>query len=244
MNNTNNNTNKDTAYIYHHLGLGDHILCNGLVREIIKNNTTNYKTFVIFAKRMYCDSITFMYRDLPNAQVMCFDRNGNSEDHTAVEFLKTCPKDSIMLYGFGFPHQEWKVYDEWLYHYMGVDYSKRWSSFFVSRDLEREKNLFNTLNPNNKKYSLIHGAASDCVNRLNTSFVNTDLLTIHVRDYTTNIFDFLTLIENAEEIHCVQSCFSVLVDSYKIDNNIKLYYHNNMHRRGYSHQLQNNFIEV
>ena len=40
---------------------------------------------------------------------------------------------------------------------------------------------------------------------------------------TDNMFDFLTLVEKSEEIHCVESSFQCLVDSLNL--NKKLYYH-------------------
>ena len=50
--------------IYHHLGLGDHIICNGLVREIIRNNC--FKSYKLIVKKHNLPSIQFMYRDIKN----------------------------------------------------------------------------------------------------------------------------------------------------------------------------------
>ena len=49
-------------YIYQHLGLGDHIICNGLVRNLIKSDN-QYSMFVY--SHNY-ESVKFMYRDLNN----------------------------------------------------------------------------------------------------------------------------------------------------------------------------------
>ena len=52
----------DQVYIYHHLGLGDHFHCNGVVRFLCKEkyNKSNVK---LFAKKKYLEMIQFMYRD-------------------------------------------------------------------------------------------------------------------------------------------------------------------------------------
>jgi hypothetical protein len=56
-------------YIYHHLGLGDHIICNGLVRSLIKS-TENYKMFV---KPHNLVTVSFMYKDLKNLSFLVGD---------------------------------------------------------------------------------------------------------------------------------------------------------------------------
>ena len=52
----------ETKYIYHHLGLGDHIICNGLIRNLI-----NYDDkYFMFIKQHNLVSVKFMFRDLKN----------------------------------------------------------------------------------------------------------------------------------------------------------------------------------
>ena len=57
----------DKFLIYHHLGLGDHIICNGLVREIC-NNSKN--SFLLPAKKQNFQTVEFMFRDLKNLTVV------------------------------------------------------------------------------------------------------------------------------------------------------------------------------
>jgi len=56
-------------YIYHHLGLGDHIICNGLVRELIKPE----KKYKMFVKPHNHNIVKFMYRDLKNLDFIVGD---------------------------------------------------------------------------------------------------------------------------------------------------------------------------
>ena len=53
-------------YIYHHLGLGDHIICNGLVRHIKKFEDVVY----VFCKPHNTKNVEYMYRDNPNIKVL------------------------------------------------------------------------------------------------------------------------------------------------------------------------------
>ena len=46
-------------YIYHHLGLGDHIICNGIVRHFKEI----HKTVTVFCRPNYFTNVEYMYRD-------------------------------------------------------------------------------------------------------------------------------------------------------------------------------------
>ena len=52
--------------IHHHLGLGDHFVCNGLVRFIIDKN--NYEQYYIPAKEQNFLTVKEMYSDLNNVE--------------------------------------------------------------------------------------------------------------------------------------------------------------------------------
>ena len=60
----------DNILIYHHLGLGDHLICNGLVRNICENNKNN---FLLPAKKHNFQTVKFMFRDLNNLTVVSVD---------------------------------------------------------------------------------------------------------------------------------------------------------------------------
>ena len=47
-------------YIHHHLGLGDHLDCNGMVRFIQEKLD---KKVCVFSKSNYYSMIEYMYRD-------------------------------------------------------------------------------------------------------------------------------------------------------------------------------------
>ena len=54
------------AYIIHHLGLGDHVVCNGLYRNLSKR----YKECVLPAKQRNHESLSNMLSDLPNITIL------------------------------------------------------------------------------------------------------------------------------------------------------------------------------
>ena len=54
-------------YIHHHLGLGDHLDCNGMVRCMQKSLGTKV---CVFSKSNYYSMIEYMYRDTEDIEVV------------------------------------------------------------------------------------------------------------------------------------------------------------------------------
>jgi hypothetical protein len=76
-------------YIYPHLGLGDHLICNGLIREIIKKEPN--ESYGIISKPHTATSVKFMYRDLENISII----EGNL-GRRAVEGQRKKPNGTIL----------------------------------------------------------------------------------------------------------------------------------------------------
>lgn len=206
----------DVITIFHFLGLGDHIICNGLVRNLIKPE----KNYRLVVKERNLESVKFMYRDLKNLDFLIID------EFTDPRFFIESYKRPKIYIDFTKHHNylmSGMPFDKAFYQQMNIDFEKRWSDFYLIRDLQIEKALSKKLNPNNEPYCLIHGVTSDGVDRINYDLINNNLKTIKVI-HSATIFDYIDLIENASEIHCVDSSFIHLVESVTV-NTEKLYYH-------------------
>ena len=69
-------------YIYHHLGLGDHIICNGIVRHY----NEIFKSVTVFCKPHNFTNVEYMYRD--NGSIIILPIG---EDSDIVEYVnKIC----------------------------------------------------------------------------------------------------------------------------------------------------------
>ena len=66
-------------YIYHHLGLGDHINCNGLVRTILKDRVKKSNNLYLLTQAQNKEMILFMYRDEPRIKIAAIKKNANEE---------------------------------------------------------------------------------------------------------------------------------------------------------------------
>ena len=202
-------------YIYHHLGLGDHIINNGMVRHFYKE----YGAVTLFSYKHNVKNVQYMYRDLEKFQVI-----GVESDSQADYYISNHNLDCLKI-GFGdlsnvMPELP---FDKAFYKLAGLDFSVRFDEFYFERDLEKEKEVLNALNPTGEKYIFIHDDASRGFS-IDMSRIETDYKVI-MNDKRFNVFDYISLIENAEEIHFMQSSFKELMCSYKLDKPI-LYQHN------------------
>jgi hypothetical protein len=205
-------------YIHHHLGLGDHIICNGMIRHLCKYNDN----IVLFCYTHYYENISYMYSDLQNLEIFDFDT-----EQEIVNFTKRNRTVETNLIKPGFDNLDScldrMTFDEAFYHLIGLDFSVRFDEFYIPRDLEREKEVCETLNPENEKYIFVlddskRGYLID-KNKLPSNYK------IIENDYRFLMFDYISLLENAEEIHMMQTGFLDLVNSYKM-NKPKIYRHN------------------
>jgi len=206
-------------YIFHHLGLGDHIICNGLVRSLIQSNLE----YTLFCRPQYLNSVKSMYNDLTNLSFK------DGCDNSINSFLSNIDNNNKILIGFQYTPENYS-WDEYFYKQHNVPFIKRWENFKIHRNIKDEIELYNKLNPDNSKYALVHSSGSDGKDRIDYSKINSNLKIIKVSpEHTDNIFNYLELIYKADEIHCVESCFNVLVDSLPLE--VKLFYHKSHNQR-------------
>ena len=205
-------------YIYHHLGLGDHIICNGMVRHFCKK----YDNIVLFCYTHYYDNVSYMYRDLSNLEIFNFDA-----EEDAIKFVETnsTVKNNLIKPGFENLDRclDRMTFDEAFYHLAGLDFQIRFDEFYFERDLEKEDKVCKTLNPNGEKYIFVLDDPKRGYN-IDMSKV-TDKYNVIRNDYQFKMFDYIKLLENAEEIQMMQTGFVDMVKSYKMDKP-KIYRHN------------------
>jgi hypothetical protein len=202
-------------YIYHHLGLGDHIILNGLVRNLIQDNTT---TYYLFCKSHNESSVSFMYRDLFNLKIIITDT-----DNEANNILSNIHPDNIIKIGFEYLNLKDQYFDKAFYSQFNLPIETKWKKFHIDRDLIQEKKLFDSLNIEKGKYIFLHEDISRNF-KINRDLIQNKSLRI-IEPYKTNtIFDWGTIIENAAEFHCICSSFKHLVDNLDVKAD-KLYYH-------------------
>ena len=213
--------------IHHHLGLGDHIICNGLINYLSKNE----KIYLI-CKKKYFKNLKYLYSENKNVELLPLAKFMYKS--TKIE------KRYSSLYAYllftrikylGFEQKDGDYFDELFYKHANINFKKRYEYFHVPEDLN------NMIPIPDMEYQLIHNEAS--IKSYELKLTSNNLKQIYVNENLgKNIFSYINLIKNAKEIHCIDSAFIHLVDSYNLNNN--LFFHD-VRKDKYKFNLKNNW---
>ncbi len=211
-------SNSTSIILHHHLGLGDNIICNGLVNKISKN----FDKIFLPVKVNYMEMIKFLYSD--NKKITFFevsDKNSNED----VE--KYSNANNLQVLKIGFNKVKNNDFNTWFYEQLGFPYEDSYKYFHIPNDegkgLELKEHLFKFYNIDSEEYILVHNESHD--KQFNLNEINNKNI-VHISpksDKFNNIFFYKTLIKNAKEIHCINSSFLHLVE--RIPTNSNLIYH-------------------
>ena len=193
------------------MGLGDHFTCNGLVRHYYKQ----YDKLYLFCYKHFESNIQFMYRDLPNLYTI-----GLSSDVEVDEYIsKNNLHDQLIKIGFdksrALQHQV-KTFDEGFYLAENLPFSIRFDEYFVERDMDKEMELYQTLNPTDEDFIFVHEDPERGM-FLDKSRIRQDLKIIG-NDKKFLIFDYIYLLSKAKEVHVMQSSLKDMINSYSFPN--------------------------
>lgn len=206
-------------YIYTHLGLGDHIICNGLVRSLINEN----EEYSLFVKSHNRNTVEFMFRDLTNIEYI------EGDDSFVNYYLEThnIKSDDVIVAGF-YTHPSSKEFDESFYLQNNLDFNLRWDNFKVERDINSELELFKKYNVVENEYVFIHDDSGRSLIIDEFHIINKDLPIIKpIFGLTNNVFDYCYLMQNSKESHFIDSSFRLIFDSLLLRNE-NIFYHINL----------------
>lgn len=222
-------------YIRQHLGLGDHIICNGLVRYFCHQ----HDDIALFCKDVLYENVKFMFRDIKHLEIIKFQ--DNISDYLVSKFIENNCIDinDVINVGFDGLNGLNMRFDKAFYTMHGFDPQFRLDNFYCERDLDSEEYVFNFLNPNKEKYIFVidddkhhFGSLTIDENKLPKQYkiIKYDK-TLNYKDNRFLMFNYRKILENAEEVHMFQSAFSEFVNSIELKNS-KIYLH--LYLRDYS----------
>lgn len=185
--------------------MGDHILCNGLIRNL----SEKYDLIQIPCYLHNYESVAFMFRDNPKIQPVAI-----KDETDAIMVCKESKFPCIKLGHYNMEGFNPDIFDQEFYRQAGVPFKERWDSFhvhcpvsdggwdhpdfaFIHQDKERGFLIDESKIKIDKIYPVKNG----------------------------HIFNNLMLIRSAEEIHCINSSFLILVDSLPDIPGQELYFH-------------------
>ena len=199
--------------VFPHQGLGDFLICNGIFREFAKNN----KKVFVAVKKSNAHQVCMMLQDVDNISFLVFANRSETVIFCAVKMLGLLGFNVVLLgfYGKSFFTSKTR-FDESFYAQSGLSLELRWNNFVVPRNEIKEQLLYSRLVVN-EPYIFLHE------DRIRNILIDRKLInsTLHIvepipqcDDFT--IFDYLMIIENAAEIHVIESSFAHLIESIEV----------------------------
>jgi hypothetical protein len=225
-------------FILPHQGLGDQVAIYGYVAEMLKK----YEIVVLVVKTKIIDTLHQLYSNL---NIIFYGINDDKDISPNFGYVE---KDALfsLLQQFNFDHHFhychslipleplkttiW-TFIELFYREFGLDEKLRYN-FSIERNLEREQQCFDKLvSVMGDKYAIIHDD-NDRNFLLNGIFMP-DLpkffigLGTHVNDElkSNNVFDYIKVLESAEEIHIFDSFLAIMIDVMNLKCKGKIYFH-------------------
>lgn len=197
----------NNVILYHHLGLGDHFVCNGLVNKI----SESYDTVYLPCKTCNYETVEYLYSEISNIKVFKVD----GDEFREVETFSSILNLPILLVGFmNHNPQNW---DRSFYSQMEIDFSERYNSFYLPKSPPS-----NIIEPLDEDYILVHDQTS--IGKFDFK-LETSLKIVRIElGVSSNLFSYIEVIKRAKEIHCINSSVFHLIDSL-IDTTDQLYYH-------------------
>lgn len=191
----------EKLFIHHHLGLGDHYMCCGLVRHLV--SLKEYKFYLLACKENIRKNVLPLYADLSNLKVL----KGHPEtaDTSLYDDLPSdCDKLKI---GFNNLAGGGDI-DESFYRQVDIPLDYKWSKFHVERNLQKEEECFEE-----EVKSSAYIFVNDHSSKGSFDFkINNSLPIVRPTNTEYLVSDYLKVIENAREIHCLNSSFLNLID--------------------------------
>ena len=136
------------VYIHHHLGMGDHITCNAIVRNIAKKFDKVY----LFYKALpwHLPNLQYMYRDMGDK--IEFIGGMDWTDEWVTKYVHEHPGINYVRIGFEYLNTTINRlmglnFDELFYQQVGLPFRKKFDDFYIQRNDEIETEVCKKLNP-------------------------------------------------------------------------------------------------
>lgn len=215
----------DELYLCTYVGMGDILICYGLIKELSKR----YKKIYYYVEEHYYDNTVRLCKNLPNVELIIVEKIN--------KILQVHP-DSLVV-GWRNYEETTKIIpdlhgDQFFYDFVNMPLEKKWENFDFERDIEKEKDIFyNKLGlTDNEDFIFIHEDA-DRNMILNRKYITPGKRIINLTDYKDiSILDCLYIVEKSSEVHVMNSAVVQFIDLMQIKHN-NLFYHRYLNQNPY-----------
>lgn len=209
-----------------HMGLGDHLLTNGMMRFFAKNYEVN-----ILSKKIYNDTLNYMFSDIKEKVKIL----SMQDDSAAIKYFIDYNKfyDETLKFGnFGEKFMvNCKTFDESFYIQAKVPYEYRWT--FFKAPIEK------SIDPPKNKYIFLHEDRSRNF-ILNKKYID-DTVDAYIPSNKENFFSYFEILKNSHEIHCMDSSFAAYIDHIEILKEKPKYLHRYVRKNTHNPYYRNNW---
>jgi hypothetical protein len=205
-----------------HQGLGDHLICNGIYREYSRNYT---RVFITITQK-YKRELSVMLKDISNITFLVIP---NRRSWTTTRIIQLFARlFRIRVLGLGsygnnfFPPNV--RFDKNFYDQASLPFTLRWVSFKVNRSRDIENYLYQILECDKSDYIFLHEDISrNFIIDRNKLPKNMNIIEPKMDMNKYNLVDYSKVIENAKEIHVIESSFAAYIETLLVD--MPLYAH-------------------
>ena len=225
-------------YIHQHLGLGDFISCNGLVRTLLKKVEKNENLY-LFTPSQYKEMISFMYRDEPKIKIVSLMINEKkikertikkkainkliAEGEAVKKFFQSISDQNYEFIKIGFDsywptsnlnpdkNMPWTA-DMIFYKQINIPYKFRYTKCYWRRDKISEEKTFNAfVKDKSKPYAFIHDEPErGFIIKKEHIASNLQIIRNNTKE---SIFNFGLILERATEIHVMESSIRCMLET-------------------------------
>jgi len=204
--------------LHHHLGLGDHFICNGLVRKL--KETLTLDLLILPVKEHNLATVSALYADQGGIELMPVPPGAYHEEDAYIVAQSKLLEIPILKISFN--GSKTIAFDISFYRQLGLDPELSWSNFSAPLDTLASRSLYDKV-VKHQDYCLVANTGS--VGTFDID-INTSLPIYQLTpEHSSNLLDWALVISNAQEIHCIDSSFIHLVDRIPTQAK-KLVYHN------------------
>jgi len=206
--------------VHNRCGMGDHIICNGIVNHLSENN------FVyLVCRHAHVDTLTCLYKDNPRVELRTTGYMYLGQEHNNY-VIELAQELNARAFGIATHQVEMARYQECMYEWANLPFEYRYSKFQLPKEIPGRQELYDRLRPKGP-YALIHCVGSSGANLINwDKHISPNLEQLHMGPKSNNLLDWIDLIINAEEIHCIPSGPFHFVDSILSKVKAKKVFHN------------------
>ena len=216
----------DKLYFVGPMDLGDHFVHAG----IINHYADRCNELHVPVKPHNYETVKTLFQE--NNRVIVFVLNENEDDYIRRNNLGRINNWWPLFFTEINNRRTSIIWEEQCYSHYEVPYRAKYDNFRLPKNIPESDSLYLTLT-NKKPYALIHRITGLHPNGLPVNIplfrqVNNlpDLDLIEIRPgITNNMLHFIKLIENASEIHCVNSSLFCLVDCIHKSVKGRLFFH-------------------